>query len=435
MLPAVTVAGEKIGDRIRRLRLERGLRQKDLAGDEYTCPYISQIEAGRRRPSRAALERLADRLGTSVEELETGRPSDLEPRLLLRLNGARRAILEDRFDDAVAALRDVLGSASSHGLDAVAARAREGLALVAERRGAVEDALREYEAAMRLWGDAPLPYRVETVAGHARALQMAGDVRVAIHELESYLLDLERSEMPDPTALMRVHSTLVGAYMGIGLTHNAARAARDALALEARVEDEAQLANMHVNVAEALLSQGRISDAKYSLRRAEELFTSLGLKHEIARAHIARGIVLANEHRFDDARAALDSALEILASSPSTLDEARALNELARIERLTGHVDEARALLRRSMPMLRSTDVAELAMAHRELGLCEAESDDVAAEKHLREAVELYRRAGDAAQVATTCRSLGDLLRARGRVPAAIEAYAEGIAAVGVEPL
>ncbi|HEX2050472.1 MAG TPA: helix-turn-helix transcriptional regulator [Actinomycetota bacterium] len=431
----MTVPAEKIGDRIRRLRLERGLRQKDLAGDDYTCPYISQIEAGRRRPSAAALQRLAQRLGTTVDELETGRPSDLEPRLRLRLSAARRAILEDRFDDATTELTNILDEATGHGLAEVAARVHEGLGLIAERRGAVEDALHEYETAARLWADAPLPYRVETVAGHARSLQMAGDARVAIHELESYLLELERSEMPDPTALMRVHSTLVGAYMGVGLIHNAARAARDALALEARVEDEAQLANMHVNVAEALLSQGRIADAKYSLRRAEELFTSLGLKHEIARAHIAQGIVLANERRFDDGRAALDAALRILASSPSTLDEARALNELARIERLTGRLDAARGLLRRSMPMLRSTDVAELAMAHRELGLCEAEADDAAAEKHLREAAELYRRAGDAAQVATTCRSLGDLLRARGRVSAAIEAYAEGIAAVGVEPL
>src|SRR5688500_14775687 len=63
---------ETIGARLRRLRLERGLSQRDLAGPGVSYAYISRIEAGTRRPSVKALRMLARSLGVSPEYLETG---------------------------------------------------------------------------------------------------------------------------------------------------------------------------------------------------------------------------------------------------------------------------------------------------------------------------------------------------------------------------
>src|SRR6266480_1428796 len=66
---------ESIGGRLRRLRLERQLSQRELASPGVSYAYISRIEAGARRPSVKALRHLAPKLGVSVEYLETG--SDL----------------------------------------------------------------------------------------------------------------------------------------------------------------------------------------------------------------------------------------------------------------------------------------------------------------------------------------------------------------------
>src|SRR3954451_9619789 len=66
---------ESIGGRLRRLRLERQLSQRELASPGVSYAYISRIEAGARRPSVKALRQLAPKLGVSVEYLETG--SDL----------------------------------------------------------------------------------------------------------------------------------------------------------------------------------------------------------------------------------------------------------------------------------------------------------------------------------------------------------------------
>src|SRR5207237_1033298 len=66
-------SAETIGARLKRLRLQRGLSQRDLSSPGVSYAYISRIEAGARTPSVKALRKLAQKLSVSVEYLETGR--------------------------------------------------------------------------------------------------------------------------------------------------------------------------------------------------------------------------------------------------------------------------------------------------------------------------------------------------------------------------
>ena len=87
---------ESVGERLKRLRVERGLSQRQLSAPGISYAYISRIEAGARRPSVKALRMLAVKLGVTAQYLETGsqideagarelRLADLE--LRLRLDG------------------------------------------------------------------------------------------------------------------------------------------------------------------------------------------------------------------------------------------------------------------------------------------------------------------------------------------------------------
>ncbi|KUO95710.1 helix-turn-helix domain-containing protein [Ferroacidibacillus organovorans] len=58
-----------IGQRIRELRLSRGMTQTQLAKDIVTPSMISQIEAGKAQPSSALLRKIAERLD-AINELE-----------------------------------------------------------------------------------------------------------------------------------------------------------------------------------------------------------------------------------------------------------------------------------------------------------------------------------------------------------------------------
>ncbi len=50
---------ETVGERLNRLRRERGLSQRELAEPGVSYAYISRIEAGTRNPSVKALRKLA----------------------------------------------------------------------------------------------------------------------------------------------------------------------------------------------------------------------------------------------------------------------------------------------------------------------------------------------------------------------------------------
>src|ERR671934_2435962 len=100
---------ETIGQRVRRLRLKRGLSQRQLAGPGVTYAYVSRIESGGRKPSLKAMRLLAQRLGVSLEELETGRRVPAAADRELRVSDAELALrLEGGLEAAEATFKSVL---------------------------------------------------------------------------------------------------------------------------------------------------------------------------------------------------------------------------------------------------------------------------------------------------------------------------------------
>ncbi len=419
-----------VGARLRRLRTARGLTQRQLAEPRYTAAYVSTIESGRRRPSRAALEHFAARLGVDPEELASGRPRDLEVRLGLRLQEARVALSGGRAEEAARGFRVVSREARRFGLTRLQAEAEEGMGLYLERAGKPEEALERYQRAEEVLRDEPPTARAGAVAGKARCFQALGDVRYAVFLLESLIEAIEREGVGDPDPLARLHATLVGAYLDAGLPRRAARSAAELDRLAPRLAGGPRLAQLHMNVARLYLYQGRVEEAERSLRRAEDLYREASLESERGAAHLARGYVLSREGRLAEAREELERAREVFEETGDAIDLVRAQNELARVARQEGRIDRARELLERTVAMGGAGDTPILAWAHRELGLLLTEAEPAVAEKHLRQAVELYRRSEEPLELAVTYRALGDLLGAQGDAAGSCEAYRTGILAL-----
>jgi transcriptional regulator with XRE-family HTH domain len=95
--PAAAAAGETVGQRIRRLRLERGLSQNQLAGPGVCSAHVCAIETGHRQAALQALRVIAARLGVIPELLETGRSQTISDHLaqvaLRRTDGALWIVL------------------------------------------------------------------------------------------------------------------------------------------------------------------------------------------------------------------------------------------------------------------------------------------------------------------------------------------------------
>jgi transcriptional regulator with XRE-family HTH domain len=65
---------ETYGDRLRRLRAERGLTLRQLSCPGVTAAYLSRLERGERTASVHATRLIADKLGVAWQHLETGDP-------------------------------------------------------------------------------------------------------------------------------------------------------------------------------------------------------------------------------------------------------------------------------------------------------------------------------------------------------------------------
>jgi transcriptional regulator with XRE-family HTH domain len=67
-------AARKLGRRIRRVREEAGLSQRQvMRGSGFSPAFLSRIEHGERYPSERVLRVLASRLGTTAIRLESPR--------------------------------------------------------------------------------------------------------------------------------------------------------------------------------------------------------------------------------------------------------------------------------------------------------------------------------------------------------------------------
>src|SRR5919206_4136580 len=138
---------EPIGQRLRRLRLERRLSQRDLSSPGVSYAYISRIEAGARRPSVKALRQLARKLQVSPEYLETGSDlRDVDEREL-RLADAELALrLGQLSEETEQTLRELLEEATSAGDTKSGVRAKVALGLAAAGAGRNRDAIEHLEA-------------------------------------------------------------------------------------------------------------------------------------------------------------------------------------------------------------------------------------------------------------------------------------------------
>ena len=420
-----------VGARIRELRKQRGLSQKAIADPLFTPAYISHIESGKREPSHKVIEHVAERLGITPDQLLTGRDPDMELRLGLAIEQARAEIYTGDLKTALDAADQARATALEHGFRRLQAKADEIRGLALQKLGRVPESLDVFAEAEELLASEPSEARAAVVTGRARSLFMQGEVRRAIHVLETYLIELNQRPVADPTALLQTYSALIGPYMEAGLPDRAYEVAGEARRLSASVEDPEQLACMHVNLGGVLLSEGRTDEAIRSLHKAEDLFTQLGWTSEIAKASIARGMVQIENKDLDLARTSLDTALEVLATAPNQSDRARALNQLARVERLAGNLDRALEHLDSARPLLEQGDPNERALERRERGQCEAARGNTElALELLQEARLLYGQTQNRVQAAATLMLLGDILQRNGDMARAAATYREGLDAV-----
>jgi transcriptional regulator with XRE-family HTH domain len=106
-----------LGERIRDLREQRDFSVRELAKKiDVSAPFLSDVELGRRHPSSEVLKKIANYLGTKIEDLKKydARPPMEELKRIAASNPAMGFALRRVVDDGVSA-EELLEFLQRHG--------------------------------------------------------------------------------------------------------------------------------------------------------------------------------------------------------------------------------------------------------------------------------------------------------------------------------
>lgn len=423
-LPSVELA-----KRIQEERERAGLTKTALARPRYTVSYVSQIEAGRRRPSPDALAYFAERLGVTSSFLSTGVPDGLADRLRFHLEDARLVIRDGRLEEAEALAHLVRTEAERYDLDRLLAQSKLVAAQIRMLSDRVREAIDLYEEAIE--GDLPEYDRGSATAALGRAYRRVGDLAYAADLIESYLS--RRDDGPlDPGVAADLQTVLVSIYFERGDILRAERTARRAMSAADEDTSVEVRARTYWDASRVLAETKRWDEALELATRARMLLEQLDDRRSLARIFNATAFLCleADPPRTEEAAGHLDRAESLLGEAGAPGDMAYVLTERSRIALLERRFEKSVRLADEALSFT-GTDELEVARCLFLRGRALAElRRGRAARSTLREAATLFEKHGARQQEASCWRELGELDLAEGDLASAVEALRAGLRAL-----
>jgi HTH-type transcriptional regulator, quorum sensing regulator NprR len=413
--------GGTLGERVRSARHEAGLSQAQLAGDELTKGFISQIESGLVRPSIRSLQHIATTLGRPLDYFIADEPLAATKRVTFHRLAAEAASERLDWRAAEEQARAGLTVAADPAERAAFLRLLASAALNLGRR---EEAFDRVTEGLALLDVAKQPLDVARLL-YVRGLAYgdAGQLVASTEAFETVRDLVERYEILDPRLRARVSVALGTVYRRLGRTTKAIASYESALATASRANELKLAAQGFMGIAVSHYDAGDLDAAIASYERALELFErisdtsfELHVRQSLASIHFQQGHV-------DQARELADRAI---ARADEVGDEhwgAVAQVVRARVLLSDGKADEAKKLAARAERILgKAGDQIQRAHALRVVAAAsEARGETSEADRAFRQAIELLSSIDDRADLSLAASEYSQVLRTRGAIDEAFE--------------
>jgi len=343
MMPSVPedTPREGVGVRLKRLRVERGFSQRDLSSPGVSYAYISRIEAGARTPSVKALRKLSQKLGVSVEYLETGRDiRDVDDRELRLTDAELELRLEDDTRGAEQKLERLLDESRAAGDGTSATRAAIGLGFVAAHRGNHLDAVERLETALAQAPPSP-QMRPDVYSTLGQAYAALGAADRAARLFERCLDEVKETAPADLTIRVRYATLLSYALSDAGDFDRARSVVMDALREAGSLGDPHSRIRLLWAVSRVAAIEGRAAEALQHIRKAMALLEATDDTLQLARGYILAAGIESSEKRVDETRELLSAAERLLAPHAEPRDVGMLRIGQSRLATLEGDGDRA----------------------------------------------------------------------------------------------
>ncbi|WP_440065350.1 helix-turn-helix domain-containing protein [Streptosporangium sp. OZ121] len=337
-----------VGQRIKTVRRQRGLSQAQLAHPELSDSYVSLIESGKRTPTPAVLELLAEKLDCSLTYLINGVTAEQMQEIELALNYAQMALDNGEVVEARTRYAELLADGGLAGLPQLRQDAEYGLALATEACGDLDQAivllngLRENDTA------AMNPERHIAVAvALSRCYREAGDLARAMQVPEQILTGAVQPAWND--GLMRLGIQLLAAYIDRGDLLRARQFSAELIAAAELLGTPLALTLAHWEAAIAAIETGHADEAVTHAERALAIQSEYGDPWRLARLRndYAQVMLIARPMEAKTWRdVLLKVEKELVESSASSMNKMRCAMNLVRAELLLARPEQAEERMR-----------------------------------------------------------------------------------------
>lgn len=394
-----------LGQKIRELRIRKGLTQQELGAGIVTISMISQIESDKAYPSHKVLEQIADRLETPIEYFVADMQTQVEQNSTYKLAKSYLASGNTRL--AIPLFKELLQNPAPH------------LALHEVQFDLADSWLQngEWEKAADLFEkvlDSVLRKNDDHTA--LLCLNKLGECRysqenytLALYHWQKAHETLSRLKKIDPFTRSRILTNLGNAHYHLSEFDNAVRFYREAYSLLRGSTNLRQLAEVYLGLG---VSYKKLRDFNRAIDYCHDALTIYESLQNIKQAIDVKAqyaLVEAEQGNPEEAVKMLHECLSDYREQDIPITNARIHGEIARLYVKMEKLQQAEVFCQESLFLL-PTDSENLAAIYQALSIIKRQQGDLdAALEWLQRSIEQYKEQGQLRELRIAYQELADI--------------------------
>ncbi|PWK09010.1 helix-turn-helix domain-containing protein [Tumebacillus permanentifrigoris] len=379
---------ETFGQRLRQLRMKKGLNQMQLAEGIVTPSMISQIESDKAKPSYHVIGKIAEKLEIPLDELI----GNLEMNLVIisEYRLAKGMLSAGEFSGALPFLQNVIQKNNGK-LDPFEIRYDYAFCLLGLNQfGEAEESFQQLlDHAQSNSGRPIMIVRVFYQLGHLELKRRR--FQIAEHYLAKAITQLQSSNLKDVHLQCSLLLTMAEIQQKSGQLKQAVVTLQLALPIFEEREDIQGLGSLYMKLAQSSHEADDYQQAVDYAQRAQWCFETLNNKHQKLTL-VARLAVLQGEMGDrDKATISLESIVEDYRRLRRDEETGITVTELAKLYLASGKLDQAEEACQTARKLLPTVHSYQAWGARIQAGIAQARNQHTVAVKYMKQAADCFK--------------------------------------------
>ena len=291
-----------LGEKIKKIRKEKDLTLKELAGNRITAAQISHIERDKSYPSQDLLEYFVDKLEVSIDYLLESK--DMQAKKICTNLLLRGEVFIDRgdFESAKLEINTVIDICKTYEMNDTYAKAKFALGKVYFNQKNYKSAIESLEKSL------VFNVKISNYKNVAKCYLELGKIyleenyiQVAIDKFIQCENIFVEHNLKDNEIEKEIFTYMSYSYIKTKDNNTSLRYAQKIQDIEGKMKNKTDKANSLLLIGSNLLEMGNYDEAKENLTKAKKIYEEENKKNEIAKSQILLSKIYREMNEFDEA--------------------------------------------------------------------------------------------------------------------------------------